>query len=94
VGSQDDLEQCVSRQSAARYSSEKVLKMADRFAAEKRAKYETFNLKFYPDRSAKFKAERKGWYVNYMRVPNRWPGDHFSIYVDDATGELKYIGGA
>ena len=91
---QDDLEQCVSRLNTARLSAAEVLRMADRLAAEKRAKYETLDLKFYPDRSAKFKAERKSWFVHYMRVPNRWPGDHFSIYVDDATGELKYIGGA
>jgi len=90
----DGLEECVSRQNTARLSAAEVLRMADRFAAEKRAKYETLDLKFYPDRSAKFKAERKSWYVHYTRVPNRWPGDHFSIYVDDTTGEMKFIGGA
>jgi hypothetical protein len=90
----DGLEECVSRQNSARLSAAEVLKMADRFAAEKRAKHETFDLKFYPDRSAKFKTERKSWFVHYTRVPNRWPGDHFSIYVDDTTGEMKLFGGA
>jgi hypothetical protein len=90
----DGLEECVSRQNTARLSAAEVLRMADRFAAEKRDKHETFDLKFYPDRSAKFKTERKSWYVHYTRVPNRWPGDHFSIYVDDTTGEMKFIGGA
>ena len=89
----EGLDECVSRLNTARLSATEVLRIADRFAAEKRTKYETLDLKFYPDRSAKFKAERKNWYVHYMRVPNRWPGDHFSIYIDDATGELKYIGG-
>lgn len=78
---------------AARLSEKEVLKMADQFAAEKRAKYETFDLKFYPKRSATFNAERKNWFVSYVRKPNRWPGDHFAIYIDDTTGELKYIGG-
>ena len=90
----DGLEECVSRQNTARLSVVEVLKMADGFAAEKRGKHETFDLKFYPDRSAKFKTERKSWYVHYTRVPNRWPGDHFSVYVDDTTGEMKFFGGA
>jgi hypothetical protein len=67
--------------------------MADEFAGQKRAKYETFDLKFYPNRSATFDAEGRKWSVRYVREPNRWPGDHFSIYVDDATGEITFIGG-
>jgi HEAT repeat protein len=78
----------------SRLSEKEVLRMADEFATKRRAKYETFDLNFYPKRSAKFNAERKSWFVPYIRTPNRWPGDHFSILVDDSTRELKYIGGA
>lgn len=76
-----------------RLTTAEVLKLADQFAAEKQAKYETFDLKFYPNRSATYNPKAKKWFVHYMREPNRWPGDHFSINVDDTTGELKFIGG-
>jgi hypothetical protein len=32
-------------------------------------------------------------HVHYHRKPNRYPGDHFAIRVDDNNGELQYIGG-
>jgi hypothetical protein len=82
-----------SVEGVAHLSAAEALRMADEFAAERMAKYKNFDLKFYPNRSAKFQAEWKNWYVSYRREPNRWVGDHFSVYVDDATGELKYIGG-
>jgi hypothetical protein len=71
-----------------------VLRLADKFAAARRARYEALDLRFYPDRAAKFNPERKSWFVHYTREPNRWPGDHFSVYVDDTTGELKFYRGA
>jgi hypothetical protein len=80
--------------SALHLSMEEVLQLADRFAAEVRAQYEKFDLKLYPNRTAKYDPKMKKWVVHYMRRPNRWPGDHFSILVDDSTRELKYIGGA
>ncbi len=82
-----------SGKTLARLTEEQVLRMADEFAARRLAKYETFDLKFYPTRFAKFSARTKTWYVQYAREPNRRLGDHFSVYVDDTTGKLKYIGG-
>ncbi|MFC1736972.1 twin-arginine translocation signal domain-containing protein [Candidatus Hydrogenedentota bacterium] len=46
-----------------------------------------------PDRTAEFDPETRTWFVLYTREPNRWLGDHFSIHVNDTTGELKYFGG-
>lgn len=82
-----------STEVAARLSEKEVLRMTDEFAGQKKTKYETFDLKFYPNRSATYNPKTKKWFVHYMRKPNRWPGDHFSVYVDDTTGELRYIGG-
>jgi len=76
----------VYSEKTALLSEAQVLRMADEFAGQKLAKYGTFDLKFYPDRSATFNPKTKNWFVHYMREPNRWPGDHFSVYVDDTTG--------
>ena len=72
---------------AFRLTTAEVLQLADAFAAKKRAEYEIFDLKFYPERKAAYDSRMKKWVVHYVRRPNRWPGDHFSVLVDDATGE-------
>ena len=85
-------------QSDHRLTESEVLKMADRFAAERRSKYKTFDLTSF-QRQAEFDAHRKVWNVRYLLAPESRespiaPGsDHFSITVDDRTGELKYFGG-
>jgi hypothetical protein len=36
---------------------------------------------------------KQTWYVYFEHVPNRYPGDHFSVFVDDRTGKARYFGG-
>jgi len=53
-----------------------------------------FDFAAYPARKATLGDDGKTWWVNYMHVPNRTPGDHFSLRIDDATGAIKVFGGA
>ena len=76
-----------------RLSETNVLAIADALAVEKKRQYDGFDLKYYPERFPQIDIEGKKWDVLYWRVPNRWPGDHFTITVNDATGETKYFGG-
>jgi hypothetical protein len=73
-------------------SETEVLRLSDVYAKNIRNQY-GFDLKFYPDRKPVFNESRKTWQVLYSRQPNRWPGDHFSIVLNDETKEMKYHGG-
>ena len=77
----------------ARLSESNVIAIADALAIETKRQFEGFDLKQYPERFPQIDLEGKEWSIVYWRVPNRWPGDHFSITVNDATGEAKYFGG-
>jgi len=79
---------------ASHLTEAEVLSLADTFAKERREQYEPFDPSRYPDRSATYDATSETWWVHYMRVPNRYPGDHFTIMVADRTRELNYVGGA
>ena len=76
-----------------RLTEAQVLKLADDYAKSVREKHETFDLKDYPDRTAKFDGESGWWWVFYDHEPNRWPGDHFGLRVNDRTRRLEYFGG-
>ncbi len=76
-----------------RLAEAKVLQLADAFAKQKREQHEPFDLKFYPDRKAEFDSRDDVWWIHYNRKPNRYPGDHFGIRVDDTTEELQFFGG-
>jgi hypothetical protein len=85
-------------QSDTKLTETKVLEMADRLAAERRSKDKTFDLTSF-SRNAEFDGHSKRWRVYYMLAPElrdlRLPtgSDHFSIQIDDRTGEMKYFGG-
>ena len=85
-------------QSDTKLTETKVLEMADRLAVERRSKYKVLDLKSF-NRSAEFNAHSKVWSVRYLLAPElrNQPlpigSDHFSILVDDGTGEMKYLGG-
>ena len=67
-----------------------VLQTADRFAGDH---VRDFDLDHYPDRRCEYDEAQKSWSVFYHRVPNRWPGDHFMVKVDDQTEQSKFIRG-
>jgi hypothetical protein len=75
-----------------RLTEEEVLRMADEHAAG--IKKKDFDLKYYPDRKAEYNEVEHSWLIFYTRQPNRWPGDHFAIIIQDETGEIRYHGGA
>ena len=85
-------------QSDTKLTETKVLEMADRLAVERRSKYKVLDLKSF-NRSAEFNAHSKVWSVRYLLAPEQrnqplpLGSDHFSILVDDRTGEMKYLGG-
>jgi hypothetical protein len=78
---------------SSRLTEATVLELADAFAKRKREEHEPFDLKFYPDRKARFEPKDDVWWILYNRKPNRYPGDHFGVRVDDNTEELSYFGG-
>jgi len=77
-----------------RLTGTEVLALADARAKADHERYEPFDLKFYPDRKAQFEPEQRAWWVLYWHTPNRHPGDHFAIRIDDATGAIEVFGGA
>lgn len=64
----------------------KALAQADELAIEK-----GFDLNFYPQREANYSGS--AWWIHYDRVPNRYPGDHFMIKIDDDNQSIELIGG-
>ena len=76
-----------------------VLRMADDFATHKfiTHKWEQgagLDLIYYPHRKPIYDSDAKGWTIFYDREPSRWPGDHFTIRINDVTKEITYHGGA
>jgi len=71
-----------------RLTMDQVNELADRFAKQKIPKFDILN---YPDRSAKFDPISNEWFIHYAR--NRYPGDHFSIMIDDGTKKKRFLGG-
>jgi hypothetical protein len=51
------------------------------------------NLRHYPGRKAEYSKDKDEWSIYYWREPNRWPGDHFTVYVHDKTGTTRVRGG-
>jgi hypothetical protein len=84
----------VAESEASHLTEAEVLSLADTFAKARHEQYEPFDPSRYPDRSATYDATSETWSVHYMRIPNRYPGDHFTIRVADSTREMKYVGGA
>ena len=72
-----------------RLSEAAVLRMADAFARGRRGSPESFDPRYYPTREAYFDPDRRVWWIRYG--PDRWPGDRFSIRIDDDTEQRQYF---
>jgi len=75
-------------------TEDEVLALDDAHARQAVEHYEPFDLKWYPERAATFDESTGKWWVHYWREPNRMPGDHFSIEVNDSTRTVQLWGGA
>ena len=71
-------------------SGDEILALADEFAKNN---VPGFELENFPDRTAEYDAESNSWWIMYIREPSRWPGDHFSVTIDDATNQIEMVGG-
>jgi len=76
-----------------RLSETNVLAIADALAADKLGQSGGGIPKYYPERFPEIDLDGETWGLSYRHVPTRWIGDHFTILVDDATGEAKLFGG-
>ncbi|MBN1846540.1 MAG: DUF4139 domain-containing protein [Sedimentisphaerales bacterium] len=77
-----------------RLSADEVLHLADAHARRVKQTDQGFDLNNYPDRRPVYNESQGAWWVHYQRRPNRWPGDHFAIEIDDETQAIRYHGGA
>ena len=93
VGGSNSTQQAIALQAAgsARLTESQALHIADECAKANKASIDLGN---YPDRAPKYSQTARSWSVLYHRVPNRWPGDHFVVTVDDASGQAKLLPGA
>jgi hypothetical protein len=67
-----------------RLTRDQVVQMAKEFATQRGT-----DLQGYPEPTPTFKQGE--WRVSFAR--HRYPGDHFTVYINDATGEMKFFGG-
>lgn len=61
--------------------------------AKEVAQTHDIDLAEYQMPSIEYDSENKEWFVSYVIKPPTPPGGHFSIIVDDTTGEAKFQGG-
>jgi hypothetical protein len=61
--------------------------------AEGAARQNGVQLQYYRVSRARFAPDQQRWWVLYARDPQRVPGDHFGISVDDRTKETSFFGG-
>ena len=76
-----------------RLSETDVSKLAEKFVQEKEFDSKDFDAKDYALRYVKFSSVSQEWSLYYVREPVNYPGDHFSIRIHDATGEMRFLGG-
>lgn len=83
-----------SEQPTHNLSKEEVVKMADAFAKQNReADNKPFILQNYPHRRAQYSEKDQTWWVDYIqRPPYKDITDHFSVRINDLTGEMLYFG--
>ena len=92
AGKSDLIQQSIGQEAeeSAHLTESQALSLADEYAKKNKR---DIDLADYPDRNPGYKSDSKSWSVLYHRVPNRWPGDHFMVVVDDLTKEARLIRG-